>query len=358
MMRVPRLRHVRARSLADAARALHDGGPGTTLLAGGTDLIPKWKRRQTIPELVVSIRRLEELRRIDGEGEVVIGAGTTIAELAGSSRITAAHLAVARAASQVATPQIRNTATLGGNLLLDTRCSYYDQSLEWRQAIGFCRKAPADHTGSPDGPEGASDDICWVAPSGKRCWAVSSSDTAPALIALGASVRLVSVGGEREIPLELLYRDDGIVYTTKQWDEIVTAVRIPTPAGRSTYWKLRRRGSFDFPAGGVAAAIRFSGDGVVEEARVVVGAVASRPILLSESTMLIGKRLTDDVIEEFALLASRHAKPLDNTDFAMTWRKATVRHFLGGVLRELRGDDPSQLSPMRRRSIRAEEEMP
>ena len=198
--------------------------------------------------------------------------------------------ALARAAGQVATPQIRNMGTLGGNLCLDTRCTYYNQSLEWRQAISYCMKAPGS-TGGHACTTPTGDAICWVATSSPRCWAVSSTDTAPALIALGARVTLVSADGERDIPLEELYADDGMAYLTKRPDEILTAVRLAPaePGWRSTYWKLRRRGSFDFPVLGVAAALRFAEGGVVTDARVVLGAVASRPVLVPEASALVGR---------------------------------------------------------------------
>jgi 4-hydroxybenzoyl-CoA reductase subunit beta len=160
------------------------------------------------------------------------------------------------------------------------------------------------------------------------------------------------VDGEREIPLEALYSDDGMRFLSKRHDEVLTSIRVPAKPAQSTYWKLRRRGSFDFPVLGVAASIRFGHAGVVEEARIVLGAVASRPLLLEDSGTLIGRTLSDDVIEEFAEIASKHAKPLDNTDFHMTWRKTVAKTFLAGVLRELRGDDPAAFPLMMREAAR------
>ena len=337
MMRAPDFRYHAARSVADAARALKDGGPDAMLIAGGTDLVPNMKRRQQTPAVVIGIRQLRELRRIRNGKGLTIGSAVRLSELAADRRVSGQYAALSRAAGQVATPQIRNMGTVGGNLCLDTRCTYYDQSAEWRQAIDFCMKAPGSNGGhactSPDGTS-----ICWVATSSPRCWAVSSTDTAPALIALGARVTLVSTGGEREIPLEDLYADDGMAYLTKRADEILTAVRLPPgDAGwRSTYWKLRRRGSFDFPVLGVAASVRIGASGVVEDARVVLGAVASRPILVPESSILVGKQLTDATIASLAGEAAGHATPLDNTDLYYAWRKKMVRHYVAGALKELR----------------------
>jgi 4-hydroxybenzoyl-CoA reductase subunit beta len=216
--------------------------------------------------------------------------------------------------------------TLGGNLCLDTRCTYYNQNYEWRQAIGFCLKK--------DGQ------TCWVATASKRCVAVSSTDTAPALIALKASVVLEGNSGTREIPVESLYKNDGIDYLSRKPDEILTSVKIPS-GWKSTYWKLRRRGSFDFPILGVGAAVRFSGD-VIEEIRVALGAAASRPFLVEKiNDKVKGKRLTDDVIAEVSEMVASRAKPMDNTDMDLYWRKEVADDFAGYALRELRGDDMS-----------------
>jgi 4-hydroxybenzoyl-CoA reductase subunit beta len=214
--------------------------------------------------------------------------------------------------------------TLGGNLCLDTRCNYYNQSYEWRKAIDFCLKK--------DGK------ICWVATASKRCVAVSSTDTAPALIALNAAVTLVSTSGSREVKVEDLYKNDGIEYLSRRPDEILTEVRVPS-GWKSTYWKLRRRGSFDFPILGVAAALKFDKD-VVTDARVALGAVASRPFRVEKAgEFLKGKRLTDEVIAEAGALVANRAKPMDNTDMDLYWRKEVADDFAGYALRELRGDD-------------------
>ncbi len=251
----------------------------------------------------------------------------TLSEIATDPRFRNGLTALAQAASFVATPQIRNMATLGGNLCLDTRCNYYDQSYEWRKSIDFCLKK-----------DGA---ICWVAPGSPKCLAISSTDTAPALIALGARVRLVSRSEEREVPLAELYNNDGLDYIRRRPNEILAEVLLDSLHGwKSAYWKLRRRGSFDFPVLSVAAAARFSASGAVEEVRIVVGSVASRPLVATEAAkFLIGRSLDHDAIAEAAALAARVAKPLDNTDFDMTWRKKVAGEFVTYALRELRGDD-------------------
>ena len=307
------------------------------LLAGGTDLVPNLKRRQMAPALLIGIRHLRELRRVRHDPGAQIGAARRLAEIASDRKLARAYPALARAAGLVATPQIRTMGTLGGNLCLDTRCTYYNQSYEWRQAISYCIKAPGS-TGGHACTSPTSDAICWVATSSPRCWAVSATDTAPALVALGARVTLGGADGEREIPLEDLYADDGMADLTKRPDEVLTAIHLAPPeeGWRSTYWKLRRRGSFDFPVLGVAAAVRLGAGGAVTEARLALGAVASRPVLVPEAASLVGGGLGDEAIEELAEAAAAHATPLDNTDLSYAWRKKMVRRYVTGALQELR----------------------
>jgi 4-hydroxybenzoyl-CoA reductase subunit beta len=328
MMRLPLFAFRAPRTLEEAARILHGEGPSAMPLAGGTDLLPNMKRRQQVPRTLLSLRNIDTLQGIQlGVSGAQLGACLTLSDIACDPRFRNGATALAQAASQVATPQIRNMATLGGNLCLDTRCNYYDQTYEWRKAINFCMKK--------DGV------TCWVAPSSPKCVAVSSTDTAPALIALGARVRLVSHSSEREISLADLYNNDGMNYLHRKPGEILAEVLLdPLHAWRSAYWKLRRRGSFDFPVLSVAAAARFSAKGVIEEARIVVGSVAPRPLIASDAgKFLVGRSLTSETIAETAALAARIAKPLDNTDFDMTWRKKVTTQFVGYALLELRGDD-------------------
>jgi len=213
--------------------------------------------------------------------------------------------------------------TLGGNLCLDTRCNYYNQSYEWRKAIDFCMKK-----------DGA---ICWVAPSSPRCWAVSSSDIAPVMVAIGAEYRLVGPQGERVVPAGRFYHNDGINYLTKQPDEILVEVRLPAPDGwDAVYHKLRRRGSFDFPVLGVAASIKWNGKRVAD-ARIVLGGVASWPQEVPEAAAALqGSTLSDEAIAAAAEAAYRPSKPMDNTDFDLSWRKQMTRVYVTRALEELR----------------------
>jgi 4-hydroxybenzoyl-CoA reductase subunit beta len=317
VLRLPWFDYRAPPTVAEAAKILAGEGPAAMLVAGGTDLLPNMKRRHQTPKVLVSLRGIPELKKLNGS----FGAGATLSEIVQYQKTPTA---LRQAAAQVATPHLRNMGTLGGNLCLDTRCTYYNQSYEWRKAIDFCLKKDGD--------------ICWVATASKRCVAVSSTDTAPALIALNANVKLVGPAGEREIPVETLYKNDGIEYLSRRPDEVLTEVTIPG-GWKSTYWKLRRRGSFDFPLLGVAAAIRFPGD-MIEEARLALGAAASRPFLVEKAGQFLqGKKLTDEVIAEASAIVANRAKPMDNTDMDLYWRKEVADDFAGYALRELRGDD-------------------
>ncbi len=335
MMRLPDFRYLRPKTAREAAAMLAGEGAGRAmLLAGGTDLLPNMKRRQQVPEVLVGLRGVGELRRFENGRGLRLGAGLTLSELDRQDVLRRRFPGLWQAVVQVATPQLRNMGTLGGNLCLDTRCHYYDQSYEWRKAISFCMKKDGE--------------VCWVAPSSRRCLAITSTDTAPALVALGARVRLVSERAERVVAVEDLYRNDGIHYLTREPDEVLAEVMLdPLEGWRSTYWKLRRRGSFDFPVLSVAAAARFGPGEIVEEARIALGAVASRPLLAEQaSAFLAGRTLTDGTIREAAELAYKVAKPMDNADFALHWRKRVSRELVTYALRELRGD------PMRKERLR------
>jgi 4-hydroxybenzoyl-CoA reductase subunit beta len=330
-MRLPYFRFHAPDTVEEAARILAGEGPDAMILAGGTDLVPNMKRRQQTPKHLVTLRRIQPLRDIRNGAGLTIGSGLSLTALLESDSVQQHYTALWQAAKLVATPQLRNMATLGGNICLDTRCNFYNQSEEWRKAINYCLKKDGE--------------ICWVATSSKTCLAVSSTDTAPALIALNAKIRLVSKDDERVIDLKDFYYDDGIDYMGRRPDEILTEVILDPASGwKSTYWKLRRRGSFDFPVLSVAAAAKFSDDGTVEDARIVLGAVASKPVVSSEAAEFMkGKKIDDQVIEEAGRIATRVARPVDNTDLAPPWRKKVIPVFVSYALRELRGDEVGAL---------------
>jgi 4-hydroxybenzoyl-CoA reductase subunit beta len=328
VIRLPAFTYIAPKTVDGAVRAMVDAGPDGMLVAGGTDLFPNMKRRQFEPRALVGLRAIGELRGVAGsprEG-MRIGACTTLTAVATHPEVARGYPGLATAAGLVSSPQLRNVGTLGGNVCVDTRCNYYNQSYEWRKAIGFCMKRDGD--------------ICLVAPGSPRCWAVSSSDTAPVLWSLGARVRLVGPGGERTVPLAALYRDDGIEYLAKRADEILTEIVLPPADGwRSAYLKLRRRGSFDFPVLGVAVALRLEGE-VVREARIVLGAVASLPREASKAAAgLVGQRLTAETIAAAADAAAGPAKPLDNTDLTHPYRKKITRVYVARALARVAGFD-------------------
>ncbi len=318
MLRLPFFTYLQPRTLGEALRMKGDAGPDGMFVAGGTDLYPNMKRRHQEPRVVISLMAIPELQRADDR---VIGAALTLTELA--VRPSGRPAVISHAARLVSTPLLRNMGTLGGNLCLDTRCNYYNQSYEWRKSIDFCMKK--------DGH------ICWVAPSSPRCWAVSSSDVAPVMVAIGAEYRLIGPQGERVVPAGRFYHNDGINYLTKQADEILVDVRVPKPNGwDAVYHKLRRRGSFDFPVLGVAAWITWSGKNVAD-ARIVLGGVASYPQEIPEAgPTLKGTVLSDDAIAAAADAAYRPSKPMDNTDFDLSWRKQMTRVYVRRALEELR----------------------
>jgi 4-hydroxybenzoyl-CoA reductase subunit beta len=338
MMRLPGFRYRAPRSVADAVAWLAESPSDTMLLAGGTDVLPNMKRRQQTPQTLIGLRGVRELAGITNGDGLTIGSGVTLTDLLAHQQIRESYTGLWQAAAQVATPHLRNMGTVGGNLCLDTRCTYYDQTYEWRKSIDFCMKK--------DGQ------TCWVATSSPKCLAVSSTDTAPMLQALGASVTLASADGQRVMPLAELFANDGMHYLTRRPDELLTSIALPPSDGwRSAYWKLRRRGSFDFPVAAAAVAARIEGQDIVD-VRIVLGAVASRPVESIRAVALLkGRRLSDELITEAAAVASEVAKPMDNTDFELVWRKAMVRTLVSCALQEVRGDDMRQ----RRRQLARQE---
>ena len=349
-MRLPKFSYRTPRTIAEAVKIVADAGPDAQFVAGGTDLYPNMKRRQQMPKTVISVMRLPELNQVTGDGSrgLAIGASVTLTDICENEIIKRDYPVIASAARTISTPILRNMGTIGGNLLLDTRCNYYDQNYEWRKAINFCLKKDGD--------------VCWVAPGSSKCWAVQSSDLVPVMVAIGAKLRLVSTLGERMIDAAGFYNDDGIDYLKKRPDELLVDIHLPPTNGwRASYQKLRRRGAFDFPVLGVAAYIRVStgsgsdriinntrpndpiatapGTDTVVDARIVLGGIAPSPIQVTEAAqLLMGKSLNDDQIHAAAEAAYIKARPLDNTDFVSQWRKQMARQYTIRALEALRID--------------------
>jgi 4-hydroxybenzoyl-CoA reductase subunit beta len=321
MMRLPEFAMISPTSVEEATVLLADLGDRAVILSGGTDLLPNLKRRQHTADIVVYLGRLDGLHGISiEEGKVHIGARTTLSEIGSSDMVPPV---LAHTARRIASPSIQNQGTIGGNLCADTRCSWLNVPELWRQSAGPCLKSDGD--------------TCWVAPAKQHCWAVSSSDLAPLLTALDASVTLAGPGRHRTLSVEHLYRNDGIAHLDKAPEEIITRVTVPLDPGlRATYHKLRRRGSVDFPILGVAVAIRLDDDGICTAARIVLGAVASAPLRARDAEeALLGRPCGPDAIADAAEAARKLARPLHNTDLTSRYRKRMVPVFVKRALEEL-----------------------
>ena len=335
MLRLPPIKLETPTTVQDAAKAIANGN--TRLVAGGTDLWPNMKRRHQKAETIVSLMSIPGLDSIDSvNANIRLGATATLSNVIRDDIVRERFPAFAGAVASISSPPLRNMGTIGGNLCVDTRCTYYNQTEEWRRSIDYCLKE-----------EGT---ICWVATKSPRCWAHTASDAAPILCALDAKVRLVSATGEREIPLTEMYVDDGIDYLAKQADEILTEVVVPETSDsdhcRSAFWKLRRRGSIDFSTLSVAAAVWTDDSDVVTRAAMYLGAVGAAPMPVAEiETVLVGNKITEDGIAEIAHVAHKIARPMDNTDFAASWRGKMTEQYATAVLREVAGLPPLRMRP-------------
>lgn len=337
MLRLPPIKLVSPTTVQAAAKAVATSGDNVRLVAGGTDLWPNMKRRHQKAETVVSLMSIPDLDSIDSaNANIRIGATTTLANIIRDDKVRVRFPAFAAAVASISSPPLRNMGTIGGNLCVDTRCTYYNQTEEWRRSIDYCLKE--------DGK------ICWVATKSPKCWAHTASDSAPILCALDAKVRLVSASARRELLLADMYVDDGIDYLAKQPDEILTEVIVPGSSDsdhcRSAFWKLRRRGSIDFSTLSVAAAVWTDDSDVVTRASMYLGAVGSAPMPVAEiETVLVGNKMSEDGIAEIAHVAHKIARPMDNTDFAASWRGKMTVQYVTAVLREIAGLPQLRMRP-------------
>lgn len=326
MLRLPRFQYETPRETGHAVALLARYGQDALPVSGGTDLYVNMKQGLFTPKVVVALGGIADLRfiRYDAEHGLRIGALTTLAQLAGHETVRTRYRALALAAASISTPQLRSMGTAGGNICLDTRCFYYNQNADWREALGYCLKKDGE--------------ICRVATSSTRCLAVNSSDLAPALQAFDATVHIASPGGERLVKIANFYRDDGRHAATLEPGEIVTAFTIPAPPAqtRSAYRKLRLRDSFDFALAGVAAVVQLDGDGVCSQARVVLNAVGPRPLdVPGARDALIGTRLEQDALANAAESAFAAGKPMENAATSLLYRKRMLRVFARRALGDL-----------------------
>ena len=308
MMTLPPVEVLRPATVAEAIDALGKH-PGARVLAGGTDIVPNLKYGMYDTQHLVALRGLsKELRYVREDGDLRLGALCTIDELASNETVRNRLPALADACSQIAGPQLRRMGTLGGNLCLDTRCVYINQSYFWRNALGFCLKK--------DGT------VCHVVAGGQRCVAAASNDTAPVLLALGASVRIVSPRGQRDLALRDFYDADGVHNTVLKPDELLTEVRVPAPAfaKRQAFAKLRTRAAIDFPSLNMAVALEIE-KGVTKSVSLAVGALAARPALIKGLDDLAGRPADARLAEELARRAHKQCKPLTNIGVDPDWRR-------------------------------------
>ncbi len=317
---------VRPKTVEEALRILALHGAEAMVIAGGTDVVPNLQMKLFSPRVLVDIKRIESLRGIHASaaGELRIGALTTLTDIVNSPLIRRKYSVLAQAAATVAGPLQRNMGTIGGNLCLETRCRWYNQSYFWRKSLGGCLKK--------DGP------ICHVAPGGTRCWAAWSGDSAPALLTLDAEIEIAGPQGTRRIPLHKFYKNDGIDRIALRRDELLTAILVPPQsAGRSgIYHKLRIRNSIDYPLAGVALALEIDSRGICRDARIAITAVNPAPLLLPQaSEWLVGQEYSRELAERVAYAAIQTGKPLTTSASTPVYRRDMLRLFTRRALEQL-----------------------
>jgi len=285
-------------SVADAL-AVRRQHPGSRFIAGGTDLVVNIRHGLSRPDRLIDLSAIDELAQIEASDQGLrIGAGVTIAALARNPVIGANYRAVVQASEAIAGPGHRAMATVGGNLCLDTRCIFYNQSEWWRHANGYCLKQRGD--------------VCHVAPQGRRCHAAFTGDLAPALLALGADAEIVGQPGRRRIPLADIYVEDGRAHLTIAADELIVAVHLPPAPAPSAYRKLRVRGAIDYPLAGVAVALAVR-SGVVDRLQIALTGTNSRPFVLAGTDAVIGRRIDGNALQEIDRLVQKQVQPMRTT---------------------------------------------
>ena len=316
-MSLPQFRLLRPRTIDEATTFLAKHAGNIRVLAGGTDLIPSMQQKLFEPEYVLDLRCVAEMRGIwpRSGGSVEIGALTALRALEKAPYLRQHFTVLTEAAATVASPVLRNMGTIGGNICLDTRCLWYNQSLTWRKGCGFCIKKDGD--------------LCHVAPGGTKCWAVFSGDTPPALLCLNAEIEISGPNGARRISLQQFYTGDGMNYRRLEPNELVTRVFLPAESAdyRGVYHKLRVRGSIDYPLAGVAVVMKRS-NGCVSDARIAMTAVNPAPLLVRQAgDMLIGKAVDEALAEAAGDTAAAAAKPLTTSALTPEYRREMIRVF-------------------------------
>jgi 4-hydroxybenzoyl-CoA reductase subunit beta len=322
---LPDFKLLRPCNLAEAIRQLNQHAGNIRVIAGGTDLLPSMRQKLFDSHFLLDIRPIAELKGIrpQPDGGVEIGALTPLTAIEQSDFLRQHYPVLGEAAKTVASPVLRNMGTIGGNICLDTRCLWYNQSFAWRKSCGFCIKKDGD--------------LCHVAPSSTKCWAAFSGDTPPALLCLDAEIEIASAAGIRRMKISDFYTGDGVAYRNLQPTELVTRVILAASSGgyRGAYRKLRIRGSIDYPLAGVAVVMKRS-NGHVEDARIGITAVNPAPLLVKGVTELLeGKGLTEELAEAAGDLAAKTAKPLTTSSLTPEYRREIIRVFTKRALLSL-----------------------
>lgn len=323
-MILPRFEYHRPVDLSAALTIASQCGADFDFIAGGTDLLPNYKQRLNPRGNLISLARVGEMTGIE---ETRLGAAVTLAEIAESLLVRERFPVLAEAAREVASPLIQNAATIGGNLLVETRCFFFNQFAGWRQSLGYCLKAEGDE--------------CWVVPQKTVCYATYSGDLAPVLQVLGASIVLESPAGRRRVPAVGFYRPDGIAKNVKARDEIIREIVVPADASslKAGYKKLRIRDTIDFPSMGAAVALRLSGE-MIETLRISITAIDVVPLPMDEVTSpLVGEALTDSLIDKISADVEGRCRPLRNVPLSPPYRKKMVGVFVRELLTRLRQQD-------------------
>ncbi len=319
-MSLPRFKLLRPRTLEEAlsllAKHAGEGARATRVVAGGTDLIPSMRQKLFEPEYVLDIRHVAGLKDIrPTDSGVEIGALASLTAIEQSALLRRRYPVLTQAAATVASPLLRNMGTIGGNICLDTRCLWYNQSLTWRKGCGFCIKKDGD--------------LCHVAPGGTKCWAAFSGDTPPALLCLAAEVEIASTAATRRMLLSDFYTGEGDAYRTLGTAELLTRIFLPESSAdyRGVYRKLRVRGSIDYPLAGVAVVMKRS-NSHIEDARLAITAVNPAPLLVrGAGELLAGKTLDEALAAAVGDLVAKMARPLTTSALTAEYRREMIRVF-------------------------------
>lgn len=318
---MPEFSLLKPETAAEAAE-MWAANPGAKYLAGGTDLVVNIRRGIETPATVIDLNNVAEMQGVSTSGDGLrLGAAVTLADLADNAQIKSDYRGVAQAASAVAASSHRNVATLGGNLCLDTRCVFYNQSEWWRKSNDYCLK----HRGT----------VCHVAPSGEHCFAAFSGDVAPALVALGATVELVGPDGARDVPLKDIYEDDGRAHLLLKDGEILVAVLVPQAQGATQgYSKARVRGAVDFPLAGVAISLTRDGQNLASLTVALTG-TNSKPLLVEGTDAFVGQPLDDDSLEKLVKLLPKQIQPMTSTFTPPGYRRKVIANLTRTLARKL-----------------------